>query len=94
MTLHIVSQSPIQNSALQSCLEFMQSSDALILINDGVYALVSHKSALDALMKENRVFALVDDLESRGLETNVQHIIDYTEFVNLSCLHNPIQSWY
>jgi hypothetical protein len=39
-TLHIVSSSPFETNALQSALKFVSPSDAILLIENGVYAAV------------------------------------------------------
>ena len=94
MTLHIVSQSPFQNSALDSCLGLAAVNDVIVLINDGVYALQQPVQALTQAMERNSVFALQDDLLARGLAFPANVAIDYPQFVALTCKHNPIQSWY
>lgn len=94
MTLHIVSQSPEASLALASCLRLIAAHDVVILINDGTYALASQKTALANLISEHRLFALADDLTLRGLTNHETIAISYERFVELSCQHNPIQSWY
>lgn len=86
MTLHIISQNCPKT--LENCMATLASSDAIIFINDGVYALVSHQKQLGNVS----TFALEHDMKARGIETN--NTINYAQFVALSCQHNPIQSWY
>ncbi len=94
MTLHIVSQSPEAGPALASCLRVIAANDVVILMNDGIYALASQKATLLPLIAEHRLFALADDLKLRGLKGFEAQAISYERFVELSCQHNPIQSWY
>ncbi|MDZ7924820.1 MAG: sulfurtransferase complex subunit TusB [Marinagarivorans sp.] len=94
MTLHIVSQSPEAGPALASCLRVIAGDDVVILLNDGIYALASQKATLLPLIAERRLFALADDLKLRGFKGFEAQTINYERFVELSCQHNPIQSWY
>ena len=91
MTLHILSQPP-SHSAHKSCLEHLTAEDTLILINDGVYALQT--PLFSSACKSQHVFALEADTLARGIKTNTEQLINYDTFVELSCQHNPIQSWY
>lgn len=89
MTLHILSQPP-SHCAYKSCLEHLAEKDTLILINDGVYALQTPHLHT----KSRNIFALEHDVAARGIDANTQQLINYDTFVELSCQHNPIQSWY
>jgi sulfur relay protein TusB/DsrH len=93
MTLHIVSQSPFHNCALDSCLAVAAPADVILLINDGVYALQKPTNCLNERIEKNLIFALADDLLARGI-SRPELAIDYNTFVALSCKHNPIHSWY
>ncbi|WP_053979290.1 sulfurtransferase complex subunit TusB [Marinagarivorans algicola] len=89
MTLHIVSQN--NPFVLKNCLAVAGPNDALVFINDGVYALATHA----ALVKRPLTYALAHDITTRGLTLN--HLIEplsYSQFVALSCQYNPVQSWY
>ncbi len=89
MTLHIVSQNnPL---ALKNCLAVAAADDALMFINDGVYALATHA----ALAKRPLIYALEEDIKARGLTlSQTVNRIHYRQFVALSCEYNPVQSWY
>lgn len=93
MTLHILSQPPSHN-AYKSCLEHLASDDILVLINDGVYALQIADDELNDKVRANKVFALKDDAQSRGISAQPKTHISYEKFVELSCAHSPSQSWY
>ena len=63
MLLHIISSSPQNSAAFSSCLRLCQSGDAIVLIQDGVYAATQQQSIPEAVS----VYVLQDDLDARGL---------------------------
>lgn len=88
-TLHIVSASPDSGSALQDCLAAAQPDAAILLTENGVYAIL-HPHALEALLEAAqrgiRIFALTADVQARGLALANTHSIaavDYAGFVRL-----------
>ena len=97
--LHIVNKSHAQSTSLQSCLRLAQPGQALLLIEDAVYAATSGGAAsagmADAL-KTLKVYALQPDVDARGmagkLVTGVTPI-DYAGFVDLVAEHRNNQSW-
>ena len=85
-TLHIVNKA----DALADCLPLLAHGDALLLIEDGVYA------ACTASSMPARCHALADDLEARGLTRRIDtavEILTYDGFVDLVELHQPIVTW-
>jgi len=92
-TLHIISKS-LANADVQLALRAAQKEDAIILINDAVYAL-ANKTPIDT---KASIFALSPDLTARGLSVGTLPPrvapVDYTGFVKLSENHQPIVSWY
>ncbi|MDN3639724.1 sulfurtransferase complex subunit TusB [Simiduia curdlanivorans] len=92
-TLHIISKS-LANADIQIALRAAQKEDAIILINDAVYAF-ANKTPIDT---KASVFALAPDLIARGLNVDklpsLVALIDYAGFVELSESHQPIVSWY
>lgn len=92
MTLHIVSKSPFSSNALADCIGTFAEGDALLLIEDGVFA-------LSGRMPENiavsPVYCLKADAEARGLPVpkSIQ-AIDDARWVELCTQHNPIVSWF
>lgn len=93
MTLHIVSKAPEQNSALNSCYRVAQPNDPILLIEDGVYALLSHLSESPT----TQLFALKADVDARGLGSRAPasvQLIDDDGFVALTEQESNIQSWY
>lgn len=91
MTLHIVSKSPYSSGALHDCLHSFAEGDALLLIQDGVYAASDNGEPLPI----NPVYCLAADAEARGISPGGQvQVIDDTQWVDLCCTHNPIVSWF
>lgn len=92
MTLHIVNKSPYSSSALSDCIDNLAEGDALLLIEDGVYAINS--PALDKIA-DRPVYCLKADAEARGLPVpEAVEAIDDARWVELCTRHNPIVSWY
>ena len=96
MTLHILNKSPHATQCLQECLQIAQPTDALLLIEDAVYAAVAPYARQ---LQESRliVYALAADIEARGLasmDTGTIQIINDHQFVDLTIEYSPIQSWY
>ena len=95
MLLHTVNKSPYQYKALHNCAEFCAPQDALVLIEDGVYA-VGHPDLALILNAGIRVFAIEADAMARGLTTlSTRHngqceFIGYDRFVAL-CVEFPKQ---
>lgn len=100
-TLHTVNQSPFQQQTLKSCLSVCQTGDAILLIEEGVYATLPSSPTSEPMqaLKDRGVelYALTPDLEARGLGQRRPDWIqplDYTGFVRLSSQHQSVQSWY
>ena len=97
--LHIVNKSPSQTRTLDSCLRLSQDGQALLLIEDGVYAATSRSPAAAAVreaLKRLKVYALQPDLEARGMHTAVLDgvtLVDYGGFVDLVAEHATSHSW-
>ncbi|AQQ67766.1 sulfur relay protein DsrH [Microbulbifer agarilyticus] len=92
MTLHIVNQSPLGGSALHDCLASFAEGDALLLIEDAVYAAnapTHHK------LPQEKIYALAADAQARGV-TLAQSVtaIDEEAWVDLCVTHTPIVSWF
>ena len=92
MTLHIVSKSPYNSTALGDCIAAFGEGDALLLIEDGVYALSGYMPEDIAV---GPVYCLEADVRARGLQVpeNFQ-AIDDAGWVSLCTEHNPIVSWF
>jgi tRNA 2-thiouridine synthesizing protein B len=84
--LHIINTSTLLNT----CLSIKTADDSLLLIEDAV-------TAMPLLAKITYVYALQEDIQTRGLINHVpKHInlVDYAGFVELVVKHSPAQSWY
>lgn len=98
-TLHLVSRSPADSRALAQCLARAGEGDAVLLIEDGVYAVAGAPGGESLRDMTGRValYVLVPDLEARGLSISSQwpdaQMVDYSGFVALTTAHNPIVSW-
>ncbi|WP_323844467.1 sulfurtransferase complex subunit TusB [Microbulbifer magnicolonia] len=92
MTLHIVSKSPYSSNALADCIGTFAEGDALLLIEDGVYALSGRMPEGIAV---SPVYCLRADVEARGLTVPASiQAIDDGRWVQLCLEHNPIVSWF
>lgn len=90
MILHTVNKSPFGSDAYQSCCRTLASGDPLLLLEDGVYAVLGE-------LPQNPLYALQGDLQARGLMDKVPPqvtVVDYPEFVQLACEASAVQSWY
>ncbi len=97
--LHIVNKSPFEKRSLDSCLRIASKKSAILLIEDGVYA-VTKGNALESKIKkamvDMKVYALTPDLEARGMQNSVMdgvNLVDYGGFVELVVEHSSVQSW-
>ena len=97
--LHIVNKSPFERNSLESCLRFGRSGSAVLLIEDGIYAVTRGNAAepkMREAMRQMQVYALRPDLEARGMHDAVidgVRLVDYGGFVDLVAEHHTVQSW-
>ena len=97
--LHIVNKSPFERNALDSCLRFGRDGSAVLLIEDGVYAVTRGNIAepkIKAALGQMKIYALRPDLEARGMQDAVLEgiqLVDYGGFVDLVVSHKAVQSW-
>jgi tRNA 2-thiouridine synthesizing protein B len=94
-TLHVLSHSPFGDNRLASCLRILGNQDALLLCGDATYALQPGTEPFAALQAVGRkVFVLAEDAQGRALHTpGWAEAIDYPAFVELSILHDKVNSW-
>ncbi|MEQ6917431.1 sulfurtransferase complex subunit TusB [Halomonas aquatica] len=96
MLLHVVNRSPATSRVFEQALAGMAPDDYLLLIEDGVQGALPHLVRYYEGV-EGRLFALKEDLESRGLlgrcAGSVQ-VIDVDGFVTLSEEAERTVSWY
>lgn len=99
--LHSVNKSPFNQNTLMQCLDIIDHNHALILIEDGCYGALKSSPAIKTLQDKQeqglQVYALTDDINTRGLSDNLLEtitLIDMAEFVELCCNYSSTQSWY
>ncbi len=96
--LHILNKSPFAGPALDTALR-MANGGAVLLIEDAVYAATRGNAAaakIEAALGERSVYALMPDLEARGVADRVLEgvrTIDYAGFVDLVAEYPTCQSW-
>jgi len=98
--LHIINKSPFDRNSLDTCLRMGGTRSAILLIEDGVYALQGNSAAATRLrkaMENHPVYALQPDLQARGIsEENMLdgvEMVDYDGFVKLTTEYDKSQSW-
>jgi len=94
--LHLIQKTPFTTSALKDCLSMANPEDEILLMQDGVYAVM-----LDTIPPDTVVYALDEDLASRGLQNPNDwvskasiKVINMSTFVDLTTRHNHTLSWY
>lgn len=96
--LHIINQSPLAASTLDTCINTATGGD-ILLIEDGVYAATRGNGAeakVKAAMGKFKIYVLMPDLEARGLGDRLLDgvsAVDYGGFVDLTCNNKNCQSW-
>ena len=98
--LHIVNKSPYDRSSLDTCLRLARPDAAILLIEDGIYAVRKNAAAADKVQQalgKHKVYALEPDLKARGVNTENMidgiELVDYDGFVKLTTEHDKLQSW-
>jgi tRNA 2-thiouridine synthesizing protein B len=91
--LHLVCRSPFESDALTRCLERAGAEDAVLLMENAVYAVLKEVPA------NGKLYALLPDLEARGLDTEAAtartiQLVDYEGFVELTERYPLSLSWY
>ncbi len=94
--LHVVNKSPYDACSLETASSIMKGDDALLLIEDGVYAAVKNGKAA-ARLKGLKVSVLGPDLAARGIGEDKLvdgiTIVDYAGFVDMVETNDKVQSW-
>jgi len=98
--LHTVNKSPFEKSTFDSCLNHARPGDAVLLIEDGVYAAVKGTAVAGRVADMNgelSLYALGPDLSARGIKDasliDGISIVDYGGFVDLVAEHEVSQAW-
>ena len=98
--LHIVNKSPYDRNSLDTCLRLAQPGSAILLIEDGIYAVQENSSAASRVqqaLEKHPVYALQPDLQARGVTEKGMldgiQLVDYDGFVKLTTEYDKLQSW-
>ena len=98
--LHLINKSPTERNSLDSCLRLAQPGNAILLIEDGVYAALAralHAEKITSRMDEFSFYVLGPDVSARGLDDSPLidgiNVVDYGGFVDLVVEHEVAQSW-
>lgn len=94
--LHIVNKSPYEKNSLATAVGYVKDGDAVLLIEDAVYAAAKGGSAA-AKLNGLDVSVLGSDLAARGIGEDKLvdgvSVVDYTGFVDLVEAKDSTQSW-
>lgn len=95
--LHTINKSPFSADSFETCLNYAQEGDPILLIEDGVYAAQCSSKVAKLLAQQtatNDFYALSSDLKARGITKLCDQIkvIDYAGFVELAEKHQ-VNSW-
>lgn len=98
--LHIVNKSPYDRNSLDTCLRLARPDAAILLIEDGVYAVQKNAAASEQVQQalgQHQIYALQPDIQARGLNPDNMidgiSLVDYDGFVKLTTEHDKLQSW-
>lgn len=93
-TLHTVNK---PGQALELCLRSLLLGDAILLLEDGVYALLEASDVLKEVTLDVPLYVLEADIAARGV-SNHQDLdisaVDYAGFVELTETHDKVMSWH
>ena len=94
--LHLMNKSPYETANLDTCVDFMRDGDAMLLIEDAVYAAIKSGKA-SARLSGLDVSVLGADLAARGIGEDKLadgvKVVGYEEFVDLAAEKDKVQSW-
>ncbi len=83
-------------AALQDARLFVSQQDAMLLIEDSVYAAISqHKDYVQG-NDQYSIYVLDEDAKARGIDARISpsiHVINYAEFVELTVEHSHSMTW-
>ncbi len=82
-------------SALEDAVLLCSEQDAILLIEDAVYAANPQHQAFSKV-KHNKVFALQSDSQARGMVNRISPsvtVVSYSGFVELTAKHDKSLTW-
>jgi tRNA 2-thiouridine synthesizing protein B len=96
MILHTVNKT---GESLSRCLSLASQGDAVLLIEDGVYAAMDNtenRQTWEAIPSNLTCYVLVEDLAARGLSDKMLPQVtpaNWTSFVSLTTEYDKVISW-
>jgi len=96
MILHMISKSPYQHSAFTDACTVVSQDDAILFIEDGIYAALPSSPYLEQLKKLGcECYVLAQHAEARGatLDASIQ-AITLPQMVALTLQYSKTISWY
>ena len=96
MILHTLNASP-GSAAFSDCLRIITAGDALLLMGDGVYAVIANSDAATALQASGaELYVLAADAKAAAVNNFVEGVtrVDMGGFVALSERFPRQQAWY
>jgi sulfur relay protein TusB/DsrH len=81
-----------KTAALEMAVHFISADDQVLLIEDGVYALLDH----DISIPTENICVLEADIITRGIATKVNASfkkVSYQDFVQMCCDADSVSNW-
>ncbi len=96
--LHTVNKSSFERNSLKSCINTIDDTSVILLIEDGVISATKNinSSMIANLANQGRVYALQGDVEARGISSKLVDnikLVNYRGFVDLVVEHGTSVSW-
>jgi tRNA 2-thiouridine synthesizing protein B len=98
--LHTVNKSPFEKNSFDSCLRLAKKGSAVLLLEDGVYAVIkgaAKEGQVNSALQELKLYVLGPDLKARGIaEDRIIDgitVVDYAGFVDLTAEHDKVNAW-
>lgn len=98
--LHTVNKSPLDRTALKSCLRLAAKGSAVLLIEDGIYGAIKnaeYSSMVSKALGDLNFYVLGPDLKARGISEDKVidgiKVVGYADFVDLVAEHDSCQAW-
>ncbi|MEE9358399.1 sulfurtransferase complex subunit TusB [Candidatus Vondammii sp. HM_W22] len=97
--LHTVNKSPFEKNSFDSCLGHALEGSAVLLFEDGVYAVMKGTVVEEKVKSAQGVkfYALGPDMKARGLPEerliDGVEVVDYAGFVDLAAEYGKVVPW-
>lgn len=93
--LHTVKQSPFGHGNLLQALHYMADEDRLLLWQDAVIAVTvpAWRQRLQPLASAGRLYVMQEDLQARGLQSDLGQLLTMSELVALVAELGSPQAW-